>query len=99
MKRICTALAFLACDPAAADLRDGPDEVLVGQQLISIADFAGVVDACDGVEEVKMTVTLTSYPLGAEHRVVGIGASTLAELALYECWRAQLVKLGADIQP
>lgn len=99
MKHITAALIFIATTPAPG-CDEGPpspddddvalrqvDEYLVGEELVTIQDFAGIVAACDGVEEVKMTVSLTSYPLGADARVVGIGASTLATIPLYECWR------------
>lgn len=88
---------LLGCDAPNSDFveREAPDEVLVGEQLVSVLDFAGLVEACDGVEDVKLTISLTSYPLGAEHRVIGLGISTMATLPLYECWREQLLKLGA----
>lgn len=91
--------AFTLAMPAGCDdveLREAPDEVLVGSDLITIGDFADLVAECDEVEKVELTVTLSSYPLGAKHRVIGLGFSTLAALDLYQCYRKQLVALGAE---
>lgn len=85
--------------PDVLSLRQEPEEFLVAEQLVSPADFAEVVSACADVEDVQMTLSLTSYPLGAEKRVIGLGGSAVAGIPLYECWREQLFKLGAEGQP
>lgn len=106
MKRIATIFLLattliLGCDaepaPDVVSLRQEPEQFLVAEQLVSPSDFAEVVAACAGVEDVPMTLSLSSYPFGAEQRVIGLGGSATAGIPLYECWREQLFKLGAKV--
>lgn len=96
----CATMILLACDTGptiSVELRQEPEEFLVAEQLVTPADFAEVVSACADVEDVPMTLSLTSYPFGAEQRVIGLGGSTTSGIPLYECWREQLFKLGAKV--
>lgn len=85
---LATAVAF-GCDdsapaPDVVSLRQEPEEFVVAEQLVSPADFAEVVSACADVEDVQMTLSLTSYPFGAEKRVIGLGGSATAGIPLYD---------------
>ena len=95
------ACGVLACDtPVEENFRLGPEVLYLTQNeaQIDLVKFSEIVLKCKGIEKSELALTFTAHPpLNPKDktRVLGLGFSTMATDKLIDCYRDQMLELGA----
>lgn len=96
MKKYAFLLGLCACNPAQAG--ENYNAWYLNQNIvkIDIEQFAKIVLACDGIENVDLAVTYTRYfkPSASKVQVIGLGFSTSAHDPLADCYQEMILKMG-----
>lgn len=104
MKKLTAILigCLLACDPTPINedtqFRDLSEVLYLDSydSEIGLSEFAEIVKLCNDIEKPELNLTFSAYDPGSKNfKVLGLGFSTMASEKLVDCYRQQMLDLGA----